>query len=1172
MSRSTSILRALRHHRWTSLAVAAGAATATAVLTGALVVGDSVRGSLRDLTFERLGGIDQALIGQRFVRQELVDEIAADPALAPHLDHAAPAILLRGSIEHAELRTRASQVGVQGIDERFLALFANDKTAATSSDGTTASGFFPADHAGPFPPVVINESLQRALSASVGDAVLLHLKRWTEVPRGSLLGRKETNEVVESTRLEIVSVIADAGIGRFGLDANQAQPLLAFVPRERLARALDQEGAVNALLLSEREGIERDAVGVDGLDAEVDRALARHLQPTDLGLSFHRGTGNAAAIGLVESDELILRPAVAQAATEAARQVGLQAAPVLAYLANTIALADDPSREIPYATVAALDPAQQGAPGFSLADGSALPTLGVDETLGDDEILLGTWAAEDLGATVGDTVRLDYFEVGPREELIETSAQFTVAGVVAMTGLGGDQTLVQEVPGIAGTENMADWDPPFPVELGRVRPQDETYWDDWRDTPKAFVSQAAGRKLWATRWGNTTSLRVRVPTTGESAASDDGLDPRLAELASVTLGTIPRDTFGLVFRAVKTDGLAAAAGATDFSQLFLGFSIFLIISAALLAALLFRLGVEQRAGEIGLQLALGFPRKAVSRQLLKEGTVLATIGAVIGVIGSVGYGAGVIHLLRTWWLPAVGTTSLGLHIVPLTLVVGAVASILVVVLSIVRSVRRVARVAPTSLLRRVVTTEGGAQSTARVRWTALATLVPAIGLLAFAVVSGRTREPGLFFAIGPLLLIGGLAGLALLAERGTAAARAGTGAMTRLGVSNARRNRGRSLLAAGLVATATFMIVTVAAFQHDYSQETLDRSSGSGGFALVAESEVPLLYDPSTDDGRFALGLPSSGEEGALLANSAIVPCRLLPGDDTSCLNLYRPTEPRILGVPPELIERQAFRFVKTFEPMPDGVSPWTLLDRTFDDGAVPAIGDANSMQYILKLKLGGDLVVPDQRGGSVTFRLVATLGTSIFQSEMLIAGDRFVEHFPQQEGLSYFLIDTPSDQEAAASEALEAGLAPYGFDAVPTREKLAAFHAVQNTYLSTFRTLGGLGLLLGTLGLAVVLLRNVIERRSELAAMRAFGFRRRWLTRLVVVENGILLLCGLALGTVAALITVLPQLLAEGSHVPWSPIASTLGIILIVGVAMCAFMASGALRTPLLEALKADR
>jgi ABC-type lipoprotein release transport system permease subunit len=60
----------------------------------------------------------------------------------------------------------------------------------------------------------------------------------------------------------------------------------------------------------------------------------------------------------------------------------------------------------------------------------------------------------------------------------------------------------------------------------------------------------------------------------------------------------------------------------------------------------------------------------------------------------------------------------------------------------------------------------------------------------------------------------------------------------------------------------------------------------------------------------------------------------------------------------------------------------------------------------------------------------------------------------------------------------------------VPTEERLANFHRVENTYLSTFQMLGGLGLILGTLGMAAVLLRNVLERRRELALLRAVGLR----------------------------------------------------------------------------------
>ncbi|MDL1878456.1 hypothetical protein FBQ85_25335, partial [Cytophagia bacterium CHB2] len=58
------------------LAVLLGAAVATAVLTGALLVGDSVRGSLRDLTLERLGRIDYALLSERFVREDLTNDLS----------------------------------------------------------------------------------------------------------------------------------------------------------------------------------------------------------------------------------------------------------------------------------------------------------------------------------------------------------------------------------------------------------------------------------------------------------------------------------------------------------------------------------------------------------------------------------------------------------------------------------------------------------------------------------------------------------------------------------------------------------------------------------------------------------------------------------------------------------------------------------------------------------------------------------------------------------------------------------------------------------------------------------------------------------------------------------------------------------------------------------------
>jgi ABC-type antimicrobial peptide transport system permease subunit len=155
--------------------------------------------------------------------------------------------------------------------------------------------------------------------------------------------------------------------------------------------------------------------------------------------------------------------------------------------------------------------------------------------------------------------------------------------------------------------------------------------------------------------------------------------------------------------------------------------------------------------------------------------------------------------------------------------------------------------------------------------------------------------------------------------------------------------------------------------------------------------------------------------------------------------------------------------------------------------------------------------------------------------------------------------------------QALEASLGDYGFDAQSSGQRLAAFFAVQNTYLSTFQSLGGLGLLLGTFGLATVQLRSVLERRGELALMRATGFRRAVLARLVMLENSLLLVGGLAVGILAALVAVLPHWLGGGATVPWLSLALTLATVLVVGLLAGLIAVRATLRCELLPALRQE-
>src|SRR5687768_13705635 len=116
-------LESLKYHWRRSLAVMLGVAAATAVLTGALLVGDSMRGSLRELTLERLGNISSILVTDRFFRPELADELSTNEQFKQHFDQAVPAMLLQGTLSSTHDQPNiAGRVTIVGSNERFWTL------------------------------------------------------------------------------------------------------------------------------------------------------------------------------------------------------------------------------------------------------------------------------------------------------------------------------------------------------------------------------------------------------------------------------------------------------------------------------------------------------------------------------------------------------------------------------------------------------------------------------------------------------------------------------------------------------------------------------------------------------------------------------------------------------------------------------------------------------------------------------------------------------------------------------------------------------------------------------------------------------------------------------------------------------------------------------------------
>jgi ABC-type antimicrobial peptide transport system permease subunit len=252
-------------------------------------------------------------------------------------------------------------------------------------------------------------------------------------------------------------------------------------------------------------------------------------------------------------------------------------------------------------------------------------------------------------------------------------------------------------------------------------------------------------------------------------------------------------------------------------------------------------------------------------------------------------------------------------------------------------------------------------------------------------------------------------------------------------------------------------------------------------------------------------------------------------------------------------------------------LNPWLLLEKDRQDGAIPAVGDAVTIEYSLHLGVGGELAVRGGDGAPVRLRIVAALSGSILQGSLIVSERNFLRAFPSQEGYRFFLVDVPGTPAASLAAPLGDRLSDWGVRIESSGARLAAFHAVENTYLSTFQSLGGLGLVLGTFGLAAVLLRNVLERRGEIALLRAVGYRARTVAAMVVAEHVLLMVAGLVCGAVSALVAIVPALAARGGAVPVGIVGLLLAGVTAAGLVSSVAAGLVALRSPLLAALRSE-
>jgi len=1046
------ILKSAWFYRKLNLTIILGIALSTAILVGALIIGDSVKYSLQQITVQRLGKTSQVITaGERLFGQQLATLLAKKTGTET-------AALLRangfGVINGGELRI--NQLAVWGVD-------------ATIGNFATYPELFQLKQN----EVAINENLASLSGLKVGDEFLLRVNKLNTFPANTPFVSEK--EATVSFRVSVARILKPDELGNFNLKNIQSAPRNVFLNLEWLNQQMGLQQKANVMLVSE---------GVS--DAELAQNLQKCWSLDDVNLKIRENTG----LNYTEliSDRVFVEPGVEHFCLN--KMDGSQA--IFSYFINQFTLN---GKQTPYSFVSS------------------------DPRLSGNQMTVSKWLADDLKAKPNDTVRLTYFEVGPLQKLVLNDTCFVVSQIYELAGEKADLNLMPVIPGLSDAGNCRDWKTGVPVDLKKIRPQDETYWKEHKGTPKAFVSLETAQKLWGNRFGHSTAIRI------------DGLIK--AEFEKQLLAGLLPAQLGFEIKDVKNDGLAAASGGTDFGGLFIGLSFFVLFASVLLAFLLFKLYLGFRKTEIGTLSALGFSFSAIRKLFVSEASIFVLVGILLGIPFSIFYNSLILKAINTIWVDIVRTSIVNIHIRPVSLIMG---SLIIAVMSIVAIwfiLNRFLKNEAIALQRKSVS--GKVKSGKR-------SLIVGIFLITFSFfllfsMGFRSGEinPEMFFFSG----FGSLPGLILIFDfwmRHLAVKEKimdfslRTFLMKR--ISGERR---RNVMIVSFLSVGVFMVVSTGLNRKDLTTHAELPSSGTGGYDYFVETTMPVLFDASSKQGSEDLNIPADAE---------LVQFQSQPGDDASCLNLNKISRPRLIACNPAAFDqRSAFTFATRTDEL-DTQHPWLTLNKTFANDVIPAIADQTVIQWGLMKNIGDTILYKTEDGKNLKLKLVGGLANSVFQGNVIIAENHFIRAFPSVSGSNVFLIDVPDTNSVVKD--LQTGMRNYGPEISRTTDRLLSFYTIENTYLNIFLMLGALGLLIGTLGLGILIFRITFEQIPEYALLLSLGFSKPIIRRMVMREKLFLMTFSILIGLIPAVLSGLPTLMSSlyASLWIWLPAISVLVIL----------------------------
>ncbi|MCK5548725.1 MAG: FtsX-like permease family protein [Thermoplasmata archaeon] len=1196
-----------------------GLLVGSAIISGSLAVGDSMENAIVQSAYENLGEVDELVHSLTSFNRTLFDSLKNDAILDSLTDGIAPLIVLPVSVTNPANGLRESRSTVFGYN-RDLFHFGDFLTAGPTYNIELGPG-----------QAIIDEKLADTINVQPGQNITLSFRS----PEYSIETVYSELRDLILKNLTVSAVVRDESLGRLKLGSGSGGVSNVFVNLTHLQDTLELKSGINTVIVSNNGGIEDGVELTDAVSQRIETILNDDIGYRDLGFLVLPVTDYVK----IENSDIFFQERYLDLVESAAGSSALidAVSPLASYFVNTIVSGNV---SIYYSVVTGFEPDVDSEFGLFTENGTGLGIVGEIE---DDEIIITNYTANRLGIGVGSSITLNYstYDETYREKF--GYENFTVRYIVDITGKADDEEIMPPFPGIKGTDSCGDWDPPVDsFDRDLMEWEDLDYWVMYHGTPKAYITLDKAQELWTNDLGNLTTIKVK-PSAGvtlNTLASDVG--------GHLNLSIGYKDA-SISVSGIKQDGIRSAEGVQLLTETFLAFGAVVIIAGMILIVMLVSALAEERKREIGTMRAVGSKRGQVARLFVFEGTVLSSVSSLIGTFVGVGVAFVCIYLTNTYWPNIVEGNVVTLNFTAGSLAVGFAVGFVIALVTFALSSYAISRMGIVDALRQTAKGEGGRRRRAlpivliilgilstlafvavemddifvsflgligpvlviMVIPLLLSSMYKRIGIVISAAVAilytvffNLNHEASgvsyyvLFFVSGFILV--GACTLAVALNLSSIAASVrwllsglrGRTSVVTVALLNPVRRVGRTALS---IATFALVIFTLVALSANIlgQQTSLNQAieEQSGGYDVLGETSTSIRFDLGNSTARTEEGMapfPNGTSVSQFLSFGSI---------GGTCSNLNKELPPRLIGANGSFIQENQFGFsAGLYHDKDDAAGIWSDLDLERADGAIPAIGDYNTVVWILQKDLDDYVEMVDESGKTRSLVIVGILQNSIVPGSMFISEDNINSMYPTKAEYNLFLFKSPEPSisfkqnisfeniisfdiftitgPSATVSYLESELGSYGMDARPVSEVVEENLAIEWSYMSLFQSLLVFGLLVGTAGLALRVTKAVAERRNEIGILRALGFTKTMIMKVFLIENSYIALLGIAIGSFAGMLVSLMFFgpgsdVGYGAVVPWTALIAIALVVLIASLISAALPSLRAARMEPVEALR---